>query len=162
MYAEDRTGCIRIGRLQVEEIVSAQQFSAATPQPRFVVRMTLKVQEDRAALAAKFGHLGRMQDPGFPVHGVLQLDGAEMRVGSLSYYHPEFLPDLEQLRLPLLEPTVKPAPPKNVPAERKEMKIPRLAQPLRPGEHIMQCGRDIIICDQKDTVVCDGRRVPCR
>lgn len=165
MLSKERGGCIRIGSLHLEEILQADQFSAAVPRPRFLARMRLRVQEGREALAEKFGHLARMQDPGFPVMGILQLAGAEMEVASLSYAFPEFLPDLEQIHLPIIEPSTRPAPTQAQPQrqERKEMKVPRtMMRPLRTGERVIRCGGDTIICDANDTVVCGGRVVPCR
>jgi hypothetical protein len=32
----------------------------------------------------------------------------------------------------------------------------------RPHERVIQCGRTTIVCDANDTVICGGRRVPCR
>jgi hypothetical protein len=40
---------------------------------------------------------------------------------------------------------------------------PRHQSPrLRPGEKIMRCGSDVIVCDAADTIICNGRQVPCQ
>lgn len=157
-------GCIAIGTVHAEEILVAEKFSAAVAQPRFWARMRLKTMAGREAVAAKFGHVARMQDPGFPVWGTLEQSGSELQVTSLSYYFPEFYVDPAQTRLPIVEALVSPAPPPRVRQfEWKEPKVPRsVTGPLRPNERVIRCGGTTIVCDANDTVVCGGRVVPCR
>lgn len=166
LFAPGRTACIQVGSLHLEEVVAAQQFSATVSRPRFFARMRLKVPAGGEALAAKFGHLARMQDPGFPVQGMLQLSAGTMEVASLSYYFPQFQLEADQVRLPVVEsampPLVAPGPASRGPA-REEPRQPQVRQrPLRAEERVVRCGGDVIVCDAGDTVICGGRRLPCR
>jgi hypothetical protein len=167
-YFVPQRGCFAVGTVKAESIVVAEKFSVATARPRFWARMRMVPIAGREPVVEKFGHLARMRNEGFPAWGTVERSASgELQVSSVSWYHANFDVDPAQVRLPRVEPAFpkpapKPAAPQAQPQERKAMKPERFARPLRPTERLMHCGRDTIICDEKDTVVCDGRPVRCQ
>lgn len=160
--------CFAVGTIVSADIVSAQPFSATAVRPRFWARMRMQVREGQEALVGKFGHLVRMRDEGIPAMGTLAKSGDQVEVASLSWYVPEFFVDPSEVQLPVIESPPAAPPPaaqtQEPPARKlqRERKIPRTLGPLRPGERLVRCGDQIVVCVERGLLACGGQIVPCR
>jgi hypothetical protein len=45
---------------------------------------------------------------------------------------------------------------------QRERKVPRVLGPLRPGERLVRCGDQTVVCLERGLVACGGQIVPCR
>jgi hypothetical protein len=166
LYVPTRS-CFAVGTILGAEVVSSEQFTATATRPRFWARMRMQAREGQEAVVEKFGHLARMRDEGIPAMGILARSGDQVEVASLSWYFPEFFVDPSEVQLPVIEsPAMTPpaAPVREAPARKlqRERKVPRVLGPLRPGERLVRCGDQTVVCLERGLVACGGQIVPCR
>lgn len=108
---ETTGGCFSVGTLEAPEILGFQPFDASNPNPRFVGRLRLKVQDDADALkvVGGFGHLQRANETGVPVAGRLRYQSGHVQVDTAAVFPPVYGPDISQAKLPSINVPPRPA-----------------------------------------------------